>query len=88
MRERKSPIFMVVKCIDSPDSQKDESNTEKFMETERLAKNNNACKYSCNSGDAAEAGCSSHGHMGKKLCSAVLKHKVRTRWIRQEDSQR
>ena len=47
----------MVKCIDSPDSQKDESNTEKFMETERLAKNNNACKYSCNSGDAAEAGC-------------------------------
>ena len=40
----------MVKCIDSPDSQKDESNTEKFMETERLAKNNNACKYSCNSG--------------------------------------
>ena len=64
MRERKSLIFMV-KCIDSPDSQKDESNTEKFMETERLAKNNNACKYSCNSGYAAEAGCSSHGHMGK-----------------------
>ena len=64
MGGRKAPIFMV-KCIDTPDPQKYEYKTKEFTEAERLSQNNNACKYSCSSGDAAEAGCSSHGHMGK-----------------------
>lgn len=63
-----SSIFMV-KCIDSTDPQKYKYKTKKFTEAEGLSQNNNPCKDSRSGGYAAEAGCSSHGHMGKNYVS-------------------